>query len=231
MELLDLYKQRLKDLEDNIAKDNKLLNEYEDELRYTSDPRYIGRCEREIKRQQEYVTRYQKELNELNQKLTNYQPSQMLYVEKQLQQMDEKVNFLVKGQIAIYKKQAEIRQELSSRYNDSEKAIIASITKQLNRMQLVLTDNLLQALDDNMVSEPEMQQMLAVLEERLPSLPPSQAAIVEIIKDPEIDVRHKLKVTLPIIPLLVEYEGEVEIGSGFNINSAWEQLVTKLRRK
>ena len=231
MELLDLYKQRLKDLEDNIAKDNKLLNEYEGKLRYTSDPRDIGSYEEEIKRQQEYVIRYQKELNELNQKLTNYQPSQMLYVEKQLQQMDEKVDFLVKGQIAIYKKQAEIRQELSSRYNDSEKAIIASITKQLNRMQLVLTDNLLQALDDNMVSEPEMQQMLAVLEERLPSLPPSQAAIVEIIKDPEIDVRHKLKVTLPIIPLLVEYEGEVEIGSGFNINSAWEQLVTKLRRK
>ena len=231
MELLDLYKQRLKDLEDNIAKDNKLLNEYEGKLRYASDPRDIGRYEEEIKRQQEYVIRYQKELNELNQKLTNYQPSQMLYVEKQLQQMDEKVNFLVKGQIAIYKKQAEIRQELSSRYNDSEKAIIASITKQLNQMQLVLTDNLLQALDDNMVSEPEMQQMLAVLEERLPSLPPSQAAIVEIIKDPEIDVRHKLKVTLPIIPLLVEYEGEVEIGSGFNINSAWEQLVTKLRRK
>ncbi|MEI3651731.1 MAG: hypothetical protein V6D39_17505 [Dolichospermum lemmermannii FEM_B0920] len=231
MELLDLYKQRLKDLEDNIAKDNKLLNEYEGKLRYTSDPRDIGRYKEEIKRQQEYVIRYQKELNELNQKLTNYQPSQMLYVEKQLQQMDEKVDFLVKGQIAIYKKQAEIRQELSSRYNDSEKAIIASITKQLNRMQLVLTDNLLQALDDNMVSEPEMQQMLAVLEERLPSLPPSQAAIVEIIKDPEIDVRHKLKVTLPIIPLLVEYEGEVEIGNGFNIKSAWEQLLTKLRRK
>jgi hypothetical protein len=76
-----------------------------------------------------------------------------------------------------------------------------------------------------------MQQMLAVLEERIPSLPLSQAAVGEIIKAPELDARHKLKVTLPIVPFLVDYEGELELGSGFNIKSGWEQLVAKLRRR
>ncbi|MBD2606334.1 hypothetical protein H6G81_17800 [Scytonema hofmannii FACHB-248] len=231
MKSLGFYEKRLEDLENNITEDQKLLKQYEDVLRYESDPRAIGKCEREIERQRESVTRYQQEYAELKQELINYQPTQLLYVEKQLQQLDDKINVLLKGQIAIYKNQQQIRQALLKRYNASEKAIIGSITQQLNQTQLVLTENLLQALENNMLSEPEMQQMLAVLEERLPSLPPSQAAIAEIIKDPEMDARHKLKVTLPIIPMLVEYEGELELGSGFNIKSAWQQLMTKLRRR
>lgn len=231
MKSLGFYEKRLEDLENNITEDQKLLKQYEDVLRYESDPRAIGKCEREIERQRESVTRYHQEYAELKQELINYQPTQLLYVEKQLQQMDDKINVLLKGQIAIYKNQQQIRQALLKRYNASEKAIIGSITQQLNQTQLVLTENLLQALENNMLSELEMQQMLAVLEERLPSLPPSQAAIAEIIKDPEMDARHKLKVTLPIIPMLVEYEGELELGSGFNIKSAWQQLMTKLRRR
>ncbi|MEH2166793.1 MAG: hypothetical protein V7K41_09000 [Nostoc sp.] len=231
MKSLGFYEKRLQDLENNITEDQKLLKQYEDVLRYESDPRAIGRCEREIERQRESVTHYQQEYDELKQELIDYQPTQLLYVERQLQQMDDKINVLLKGQIAIYKNQHQMRQALLERYNASEKAIIGSITQQLNQTQLVLTENLLQALDNNMVSEPEMQQMLAVLEERLPSLPPSQAAIAKIIKDPEMNARHKLKVTLPIIPMLVEYEGELELGSEFNIKSAWQQLVTKLRRR
>jgi hypothetical protein len=77
-----------------------------------------------------------------------------------------------------------------------------------------------------------MQQMLAVLEEGIPALPPSsQAAVTEIIKSPALDAKHKITVTLPIVPLLINYEGELELGTGFNIKSAWEQAINKLRRK
>jgi hypothetical protein len=76
-----------------------------------------------------------------------------------------------------------------------------------------------------------MLQMLAVLEERIPSLPPSsQAEVAEIIKSPELDAKHKITVTLPIVTFLINYEGELELGTGFNIKSAWEQVITKLRR-
>ncbi|MDZ8260615.1 hypothetical protein [Nostoc sp. ChiQUE01b] len=231
MEIVSFYEKRLQDLVNNITEDQRLLKQYEALLRYETDPRALGRCEKEIERQQEFVTRYQQEYSELKQKIKDYQPTQLLYVDKQLQQMDEKINVLLKGQIAIYKNQHQMRQALLERYNTSEKVIIGSITQQLNQTQLVLTENLLQALDSNMVSEPEMQQMLAVLEERLPSLPLSQAGIAEIIKNPELDVRHKLKITLPIIPTLVEYEGEIELGSGFNIKSAWQLLIAKLQRR
>ena len=232
MGLFDVYEQRLKDLESNIKTDLELLKQYESKLRLSDDPRAMLRYGDEIKRQQKSVESYKQEYVELEQKLINKQPTQVRDVGIQLQEINGKINVLLTGLIAIYQKQLQVLE----RYNDSEKAIITSITRQLNDTQLILTEKLLQALDDNMVSEPEMQQMLAVLDERLSSLPLSlpanQAAVAEkIIKDPELDARHKLKVTLPIIPMLVEYEGELELGSGFNIQSAWQQLVTKLRRK
>lgn len=225
--------QRLQDLENNITKDEELLNDFEDALRYETNPRVIGGYRQQIERQKESITRYKYEMKELQQELAG-KPSaqiQLQNVDNQLQQMDNKINILLSGQAAIYTNINDMRLALLNRYDASERTIIGTIAQQLNQNQLVLTQQLLDAVENNQVSEPQMQQMLAVLEERIPSLPPSQAAAVEIIKDPELDAKHKLKVTLPIIPMLVEYEGELELGSGFNIKSAWEQLIAKLRRK
>ena len=106
------------------------------------------------------------------------------------------------------------------------------IIEQLNQTQLAFTENMLNAVAANQVSESEMLQMLAVLESRIPSLPSSsQAEIAEIIKSPELDTRHKITVTLPIVPFLINYEGELELGTGFNIKSAWEFIIKKLGRK
>lgn len=106
------------------------------------------------------------------------------------------------------------------------------IIEQLNQTQLALTENMLNAVAANQVSESEMLEMLAVLESRIPSLPASsQAEIAEIIKSPELDTRHKITVTLPIVPFLINYEGELELGTGFNIKSAWEFVIKKLGRK
>jgi hypothetical protein len=104
--------------------------------------------------------------------------------------------------------------------------------EQLNQTQLAFTENMLNAVAANQVSESEMLQMLAVLESRIHSLPSSsQAEIAEIIKSPELDTRHKITVTLPIVPFLINYEGELELGTGFNIKSAWEFIIKKLGRK
>jgi hypothetical protein len=156
---------------------------------------------------------------------------QIQKIENQLQQMDAKLNILLSGQVVIYEDLNQMRQALLNRYNEGEKVIIGTIAQKLEKNQLLLTQKLLDALENNQVSEQQMQEMLAVLEGLIPSLPPSQATVAEIIKDPQLDTKHKLKFTLPIIPMLVEYEGELELGSGFNIKSAWEQLLTKLRRK
>jgi len=226
------FYQRLQDLEDNIAKDQELLKDYEDELRYTENPKTKAKYRREIERQRESVARYQQEYEELKQQLNSSQSAQMQNVETQLQQMDAKINILLSGQVAIYEDLHQTRQALLNRYGSTEQIVIGAIAQQLNQNQLVLTQKLLDALEANQVPEPQMQQMLALLEQHLPALPTSQAeTVAEIIKDPGVDFKHRLKVALPIVPMLVEYEGEIELGSGFNIKSAWKQLVAKLRRK
>ncbi|MBD2682545.1 MULTISPECIES: hypothetical protein [Nostoc] len=225
------FHQRLQDLEDHIAQEQELLREFEEVLRYEPNPRIKAGYRRDIERQQESVAGYRQEYNELQHELTGQSSARMQEMGNQLQQMDAKLNILLSSQVAIYENLDQMRQDLLLRYDANEQATIEAVAKQLNQNQLVLTQNLLDALEANQVSEQQMQQMLAVLEERVSALPPSQAAVAEIIKAPELDAKHKLKVTLPLVPFLVDYEGELELGSGFNIKTAWEQLLTKLRRK
>ncbi|MEA5470353.1 hypothetical protein [Spirulina sp. 06S082] len=75
--------------------------------------------------------------------------------------------------------------------------------------------------------------MVAIFQERifsLPALAPNQQnSIDKVLKNPELDAKHKLKVVIPIIPFVLEYEGELELGTGFDLKSAWKKLITKFR--
>jgi hypothetical protein len=226
--LSQIFQQRLTDLLDNITQDQKLLKEFEEALTVEDNPRTLKKYKKEIKRQQESIDNYKQEYTELEQQLTGISTPQILVVgnqlqiiENQLQQIDAKLNIVLINQ-----------DSLLLRYQVSEQAILRVFIEQLNQTQLAFTENMLNAVAANQVSESEMLQMLAVLESRIPSLPSSsQAEIAEIIKSPELDARHKITVTLPIVPFLINYEGELELGTGFNIKSAWEFIIKKLGRK
>ena len=226
--LSQIFQQRLTDLLDNITQDQKLLKEFEEALTVEDNPRTLKKYKKEIKRQKESIKNYKQEYTELEQQLTGISTpqiqvvgNQLQIIENQLQQLDTKLNIVL------------IKQDsLLSRYQASEQAILRCIIEQLNQTQLAFTNNMLNAVAANQVSESEMLEMLAVLESRIPSLPASsQAEIAEIIKSPELDTRHKITVTLPIVPFLINYEGELELGTGFNIKSAWEFVIKKLGRK
>jgi hypothetical protein len=226
--LSQIFQQRLTDLLDHITQDQKLLKEFEEALTVEDNPRTLKKYKKEIKRQQESIDNYRQEYTELEQQLTGIPTpqiqvvgNQLQIIENQLQQIDAKLNIVL------------IKQDsLLLRYQVSEQAILRVFIEQLNQTQLAFTENMLNAVAANQVSESEMLQMLAVLESRIPSLPSSsQAEIAEIIKSPELDARHKITVTLPIVPFLINYEGELELGTGFNIKSAWEFIIKKLGRK
>jgi hypothetical protein len=113
--------------------------------------------------------------------------------------------------------------------------MIAVITERLNQVQIGTISSVLEALEADRVSEFETQQllegtqqMLAVLNQRNIVLP-GQQEVTEVIKAPELDAKHKLKVTVPIIPLLLEYEGELELGTGINLKAAWQNLLVRFR--
>jgi len=226
--LSQIFQQRLTDLLDNITQDQKLLKEFEEALTVEDNPRTLKKYKKEIKRQQESIENYRQEYTELEQQLTGISTpqiqvvgNQLQIIENQLQQIEAKLNIVLINQ-----------DSLLLRYQVSEQAILRVFIEQLNQTQLAFTENMLNAVAANQVSESEMLEMLAFIESRIPSLPASsQAEIAEIIKSPELDARHKITVTLPIVPFLINYEGELELGTGFNIKSAWELVMQKLGRK
>ncbi|HAJ35410.1 MAG TPA: hypothetical protein DCL15_06925 [Chloroflexi bacterium] len=57
------------------------------------------------------------------------------------------------------------------------------------------------------------------------------AAARRLAEDPTLDARHKLEVTIPIIPLLLEYKFETELGSRANLVALWEALKAKVQSR
>jgi len=85
----DIDRKRLKDLEENMKQDLKLLKEYEDELRFESDRRRLGDIRRNIQRQHESVREYRQEYEEL-QKIGT--PAQVQNISDLLQQQEAKLD-------------------------------------------------------------------------------------------------------------------------------------------
>ncbi|MBD1889191.1 hypothetical protein [Coleofasciculus sp. FACHB-SPT9] len=229
------FNLRLQHLEDNIKQDLALLKKYEDAERYEDDPRRQTRYQREIDQLKESATRYQQEYDELQIQITGEPTLQMQSIAIQLQQMDTKLNTLYAGQKAIYENVNHLRKGLLNRYKSSEQHIIAVITERLDKAQIATVSSVLEALEADKISEFETQQllqgtqqMLAVLNQRNIVLPGEQE-VTETIKAPELDAKHKLRVTLPIIPLILEYEAELELGTGINLKAAWQKLVVPFR--
>ena len=67
----DFEQQRLKDIEDNLARERELLKQFEDTLRYENDPRIKARYQQDIERQKQAIAEYQQEYAQLQQQLTN----------------------------------------------------------------------------------------------------------------------------------------------------------------
>jgi DNA uptake protein ComE-like DNA-binding protein len=226
--------RRLKDLEDNIKQDSALLKEYEDELRYEDEPRRKAKYNRAIQQLRESANRYQQEYDQLDQQITGESTVQMHSVAIQLEQMNKRLDQLYVGQKAIYGNINHLRQRLLAHYEAGEKNIISAITNQLNESQVTTISALLDAIEANQVSDAEMQNILPsiqegliILQQRGVTLPVSQEEIVGVINEPQIDFKHRLKVAVPLIPFILDYEGELELGTGINLKEGLKQFMVR----
>lgn len=229
----DFLHQRLKDLDENITADLSLLHEFNKALRYETNPRRIAKYQQDIERQKKSIKGYYQEFIKLqrqanNELSLNHSSSRSLLknLEGRFDQIEGILDDILKSQ-----------NDLLERYDVGEKVIIGTIIKKLNQIEIRVTQTFLNAIDSHQLLDSEMQEMLGGIEKHLPVLSSynisaiEESNITEIIQAPELDFRHRLKVAIPIIPFLVDYETELELGSGFNIRSAWQKLVTKLNKK
>ncbi|MEG4860767.1 hypothetical protein QUB75_24995 [Microcoleus sp. K1-B6] len=148
--------------------------------------------------------------------------------------MNNTLDRLYAGQKAIYANINNLRQGLLAHYEAGEKNIISAITNQLNESQVTTISALLDAIEANQVSDAEMQKILPsiqesliILQQRGVTLPVSQEEIAEVINAPQMDFKHRLKVAVPLIPFILDYEGELELGTGINLKEGLKQFMVR----
>jgi septation ring formation regulator EzrA len=231
-----LIERRIQQLTDNIRKDMGLLNDYEDELRYETDPRRLARYHREIERQRESLSRYQQEYDELRGQVTGEPPAGIQDAADQLRQMDAKLDGLTWGQKAIQDDLQDFRKTLLARFDDSEQTIISTVVQRLDQNQSATVRSILDEIEANRLPESELQETLSAVLQALSEIKQNEAGcydsqlvgeaanLSEVVDDPKLDVNHKLKVSIPIIPLILKYETEVGLKGGLNLKAVWQRL-------
>jgi hypothetical protein len=123
-----------------------------------------------------------------------------------------------------------------ARFDLAEQRILAPVLARLDAQETALVAALLDALEGRVFPAEELGQHLAVIQMALAQINVRSAQMrdqqlaaavqhaAEIVSAPSLDVKHKLKVTLPIVPALIAYEEEFELGSGMNLPEVWRRL-------
>ncbi|OYD99205.1 hypothetical protein CDG79_39810, partial [Nostoc sp. 'Peltigera membranacea cyanobiont' 232] len=152
---------RLQQLEDNVVRVLKLLNDYQVELSDESDPGTKNKYRRRIEDLKKQRDEYESELIVIQEQLTNEQPEgQVSIIASQLQQIDNKLNWLADSQAALH-------QVILAYFTTEEKALIAPIARQLEEAQIVEVQSVLEAVESNQVSEEETKLVVAQLQQTL----------------------------------------------------------------
>ena len=232
---------RIEHLADNIQKDLDLLKEYEDTLRLEDDPRRQARYRREIEQLRESATSYKREYKELQLQVANKSSVPMQNVGTQLQQIDDKLDTLLEGQKTIQNNLVDLRKTILAGFDTQEKVIITTIIDRLNQEQLVNTQAVLDVIAKRQLSDNELQETLSAVRETLNEIHQQKAFLSDsnltseienlsdVMDESKLDVSHKLKVMVPIIPFILSYEGELGLNSGIKLESAWKKLLKKVR--
>ena len=232
---------RIQHLVENIQKDLDLLKDYEDTLRLEDDPRRRAKYRREIEQLRESAASYKMEYDELQMHVADKTSVPMQNVEIQLHQMDTKLDTLLLGQETIQDNLINLRKAVLARFDANEQTIITTIVNRLDQEQLANTQAALDGIAARQLSNNELQETLGAIRDALNEISQKEIFlsdshltseienISEVVDAIKLDVSHKLKVTVPIIPFILSYEGELGLKSGMNLESAWTKLLNKVR--
>lgn len=222
---------RLQQLEENISRVLQLLNEYEAELLDEDDPGKKSKYRRRVQSLKQQKVDYEEEFTDLQAQLTNEYPLQTKTISSQLQEIDNKIELLLDGQVSL-------SQVLTLYFSPKEQELLLPFTQRLDEFELINIQAFLQAVETDQASEEDVQLMLTETRSLLEkiqgqtlALPASKEAVSEIINSPTIDAKHALKVSIPIIPFILAYEGELGLGTGINLKEMWQHWKTKFRKQ
>lgn len=142
------------------------------------------------------------------------------------------MNWLANNQTALHN-------SIMKYFTVQESSLMISLIRELGEPELGEVESVLEVVESDQISEEEitlmveqMQQSLEFLNERNIELSNVSEPIAEmILNQPAVDTRHVLKVSIPIIPFILAYEGELGLGAGVKLRETWNYWKAKLLRK
>lgn len=133
------------------------------------------------------------------------------------------------------------QQRILARFDLTEQRIVAPILARLDAQQAALLDKILDVLDVATFGADELDRHLSAIDAALAEvnaraaeiddrqLTASAQQVAELASSLGLDVKHKLKLTIPIIPVLLSYEGAFELGSRLDLAAVWHALQDLVR--
>jgi len=113
---------RLQQLEENISRVLQLLNEYEAELLDEDDPGRKSKYRRRVESLKQQKAGYEEEFTDLQVQLANEYPLQTETISSQLQEIDNKIELLLDGQVSL-------SQVLMLHFNPKEQELLLPFTQ------------------------------------------------------------------------------------------------------
>lgn len=246
----DYAAQRLQDLQEHIARERDLLNQYEEQLSYTTDPRQIKRIEAEIARQKRALAGYQQEARDLQAELPTAVAGggasaaqqgmadvtgQLNALSQQLQGMEQR---LADGQEAIRRDLAGQHAAILAHIDAAHQQTLQAVVARLNTNQSALVELLLDAADKQEIAQWEAQNLTLLTQQALVDLHQLRQAQPDAgqwqsllaVLEKGTTWEQKLKLTIPLIPGLLEFESEANIDVMGVLNESWRRLLARLRR-
>lgn len=207
---------RLKGLEANVEKAAELIGQYQTELIVEDDPQRKSKYNLRIQQLKKLVKDYQEDLDNLQKDLGLNQTHKTDEIAIELNRIDSKISAL--GNLVLRSH--------------------TTLIKQLNQNQVSTVEIIISALEANHISEVELESLLKGIHQALTTaerkglfISTSQKEIAQVIDDPSLGIKHKVKVSIPIIPLFLDYEAELDLGAEFNLKLLWEKWKNKFQKK
>lgn len=240
--------QRLQDLQSNIQREAELLNAYEEQLAYESDPRQLKKIQYEIKRQKETIAGYRQEADQIQTTLPVSAAPESDAVQKQLNDMNKQLSAisrqidkaetrLADGQKAIREDIRQQQETVLGHIDAQHRQTIAVLVEKMDANQLELTELMLDAADQQQIARWEAEQLTLLTQQALVDLKrlrqnqPDAAQWDSLLAAlaRETGWEQKLKLTIPLIPGFVEFESEMAMDVVPALKQAWQNVVNKVR--
>lgn len=131
------------------------------------------------------------------------------------------------------------RVNISRQFIESEIERLPLILENLDQFQVKETLSALKALETDKITAANMEQMVETAGQQILNLNKSKffqerkqlyteaKKVSEILTDPQIETRHKIKLTLPLIPFILTYSGEIEFEGGVRLRSLWKRIISR----